>query len=130
MFKPKKQIWRDNTEPPKNYIWERLNESGSYIGTYEYNGSRWVKIKEVESGSGSDNPSGGTCSCGDKFVVINVNPNVVYANDNKGKQTVLPYSESGGKNSVVIRTDDGRIKSADAKDVNDVVTLKDLMWNE
>lgn len=129
MFKPKKQVWRDNTEPPKNYIWERLNESGTYIGTYEYNGLRWVKIKDAESGSG--NPGSGTsCSCDGKFVYINVNPNVVYANDEFGKQTSLPYSETGTKNTVVIRTSDGRIKSADAKDVNDVVTLKDLMWNE
>lgn len=87
---------------------------------------RWVKIKDKESGS--DNPgSGTTCACDGKFVYINTKPNIVYANDKSGKQTSLPYSEAGTKNTVVIRTNDGRIKSADAKDVNDVVTLKDLM---
>ena len=49
---PKKQVWRDNTKPPMNYIWEKLSDSGSYLGTYEYNESvgRWVKVKSQEDG--------------------------------------------------------------------------------
>ena len=42
----KKPIWRDNTEPPKNYIWMKLSDSGSYLGTFEWNPlvERWVQI--------------------------------------------------------------------------------------
>lgn len=124
MFKPKKQIWRDNTEPPKNYIWERLNESGSYVGTFEYNGEHWVKIKDKTSSEG------GSCSCEDKFVPLVTEKSVVYINDEKGGFKYLSYSEEPKNGSFVVRTSDGRIKSNDAKEQNDVVTLKDICWNE
>mgnify|MGYP004552134463 CR=1 FL=1 len=126
MFKPRKQIWRDNTEPPKNYIWEKLNESGSYVGTFEFNGERWVKIKD----SSSENPGGGSCSCDDKFVYITKEKRIVYANGNDGKQSYIPYDTAPTENSLVMRTGDGRIKSAEAKEEKDVVTLKDICWNE
>lgn len=125
MFKPKKQVWRDNTEPPKNYIWERLNESGSYIGTFEYNGERWVKIKDSK-------PSGdeGTCTCGDKFVLITDEAKILYGTDEAGNAKFVLYSENPISSTVVTRTSDGRIKSVDAKEENDVVTYKDICWNE
>lgn len=125
MFKPRKQIWRDNTEPPKNYIWERLNESGSYIGTYEYNGIRWVKIKDK-----SDTGSTTTCTCDGKFVFVSKAPNVVYGNDKEGRQTIIKYSDSSVNNSIAIRTTDGRLKSRSAKESDDVITLNDFSWNE
>lgn len=116
MFKPKKQMWRDNTEPPKNYIWERLNESGSYIGTYEYNGSRWVRIRDKDSNPGSSG----------NFVYVKVEPKIVYANDKDGKQTSLKYSENADPDTLALRTVDGRIKSASARENNDVVTFQDI----
>lgn len=126
MFKPKKQIWRDNTEPPKNYIWERLNESGSYMGTYEYNGERWVMIRDKDkSDSGST-----TCNCDGKFVYISKTPSVVYGNDPSGKQTVIKYSNGSTNNSLAMRTVDGRLKSKPAKESDDVITLKEICWNE
>lgn len=127
MFKPKKQIWKDNTEPPKNYIWMRLNDSGSYLGTYEYNGDRWVLIKSKDT---SDSGSTATCNCSEKFVYISKNANVVYANDPSGKQTVIKYSNSSMNNSLAMRTVDGRLKSKPAKESDDVVTLNDVCWNE
>lgn len=125
MFKPKKQVWRDNTEPPKNYIWERLNGSGSYIGTFEYNGERWVKIKDSKSSG-----DGGNCTCGDKFVLITDEAKILYGTDEAGKAKFVLYSENPISSTVVTRTSDGRIKSADAKEKNDVVTYKDICWNE
>lgn len=126
MFKPRKQVWRDNTEPPKNYIWEKLNDSGSYVGTFEYNGDRWVKIKDASS----DTPSGESCSCDDKFVYITKEKQIVYANGKDGKQSYIPYDTAPTGNSLVMRTEDGRIKSTEAKEEKDVVTLKDICWNE
>ena len=120
MFKPKKQVWRDNTEPPKNYIWERLNESGSYIGTFEYNGERWVKIKDSKPSG-----DGGSCTCGDKFVLITDEAKILYGTDEAGNAKFVLYSENP-----ISSTSDGRIKSADAKEENDVVTYKDICWNE
>lgn len=42
----KKQIWRDSAEPPKNYIWIKIDKAGNELGTYEYNFAtfKWVKI--------------------------------------------------------------------------------------
>lgn len=125
MFKPKKQVWRDNTEPPKNYIWERLNGSGSYIGTFEYNGERWVKIKDSKPSG-----DGGNCTCNDKFVLITDEAKILYGTDEAGKAKFVLYSENPISSTVVTRTSDGRIKSADAKEENDVVTYKDICWNE
>lgn len=125
MFKPKKQVWRDNTEPPKNYIWERLNESGSYTGTFEYNGERWVKIKDSKPSG-----DGGNCTCGDKFVLITDEAKILYGTDEAGNAKFVLYSENPISSTVVTRTSDGRIKSADAKEENDVVTYKDICWNE
>ena len=125
MFKPKKQVWRDNTEPPKNYIWERLNGSGSYIGTFEYNGERWVKIKDSKPSG-----DGWNCTCGDKFVLITDEAKILYGTDEAGKAKFVLYSENPISSTVVTRTSDGRIKSADAKEKNDVVTYKDICWNE
>lgn len=125
MFKPKKQVWRDNTEPPKNYIWERLNGSGSYIGTFEYNGERWVKIKDSKPSGDGEN-----CTCGDKFVLITDEAKILYGTDEAGKAKFVLYSENPISSTVVTRTSDGRIKSADAKEKNDVVTYKDICWNE
>lgn len=129
MFKPKKQIWRDNTEPPKNYIWERLNESGSYIGTYEFNGDRWVRIRDKKS-DGGDSGDGGNCSCGDKFVPLSKNASIVYTNDSSGNTKFVTYSEKASNNTFVVRTKDGRIKSNEAKEKDDVVTFQDICWNE
>lgn len=129
MMKPKKQIWRDNTEPPKNYIWVRLNESGSYLGTYEHNGYRWVKIRDTKSESGGSS-SGTTCDCDGKFVYIKKTPEIVYATDKSGNQAEVKYSSDIVNNALVMRTSDGRLKSNPAKDLNDVVTLKDICWHE
>jgi len=125
MFKPRKQVWRDNTEPPKNYIWEKLNESGSYVGTFEYNGERWIKIKDGKPSGDGDN-----CSCDSKFVTLSDETKIVYTNDERGNLNFIIYSENPVNTSFVIRTSDGRIKSNDAKEENDVVTLKDILWNE
>lgn len=127
MYKAKKQIWRDNTEPPKNYIWERLNDSGSYIGTYEFNGCRWVKIRNSNS---SVSPGENPCTCKDKYVTISNSKNVVYATDSNGSQVQIPYLESVSKNTIVQRTSDGRIKSKEAKESGDVLTFNDLVWHE
>lgn len=124
MFKPRKQVWRDNTEPPKNYIWEKLNESGSYIGTFEFNGERWVKIKD-------SNPSGGSgCSCDGKYVPLTNKPKIVYGTDENGKEKVISYSEDPMAQSIAFRMQDGRLKSSNAKEKDDVVTLTDICWNE
>lgn len=125
-MQPKKQTWRDNTEPPKNYIWERLNDSGSYIGTFVFNGERWVKIKDSESSSGGS----GSCNCNDKFVAKSNTASIVYGTDKTGSQTTLPYSETITANTVVKRNASGRIKSKDAAELDDVLTLKALVWNE
>ena len=74
----KKQIWRDNTEPPKNYIWKKTSDAGVELGTYIYNGKAWVKIANGPGNAGSVSPS-----------VINS----IYASDEEGRTTTLKYSK-------------------------------------
>lgn len=51
---------------------------------------------------------------------------IIYGNDEQGNLKFMTYSELPVNSSFVIRTIDGRIKSNDAKEENDVVTLKDI----
>lgn len=40
-----KTIWRDNTMPPINYIWMRINSNDELIGVYEWLNGEWHRIK-------------------------------------------------------------------------------------
>ncbi len=44
-----KKIWRDNTMPPTNYIWMRVNLRNELIGVYEWLNGHWYKIN-INSG--------------------------------------------------------------------------------
>ena len=39
-----KKIWRDNTMPPTNYIWMRLDLKRELIGVYEWLNGHWHKL--------------------------------------------------------------------------------------
>lgn len=120
MANSKRYVWKDNTEPPKNYIWIRLNDSGSYIGTYEYKHGRWEKIKEMDSGSGLEG----------LYVLLKSDAKIIYANDLLGNQTEIPYSDQVSNATIAQRTADGRLKCAEAVDSDDAVTRADICWNE
>lgn len=40
-----KKIWRDNTMPPTNYIWMKLNLNKELIGIYEWYNGKWHPIE-------------------------------------------------------------------------------------
>lgn len=111
----KKQIWRDNTEPPKNYIWKKTNDMGIEIGTYIYNGKAWVKVENGSGNAGQVSPS-----------VINS----IYASDENGKQTILRYSKEKDNLTLVQRTETGAIRASDPEREDEVVTLNLLTWKE
>ncbi len=49
----KKTLWKDNTMPPTNFLWLKLDPWGEVIGLFEWNGVEWVKVKgKGEGGSG------------------------------------------------------------------------------
>ena len=39
-----KQIWKDNTMPPTNYIWMRVDLKKELIGFYEWINGHWYKL--------------------------------------------------------------------------------------
>ena len=40
------KIWRDKIEPPStDYIWYKLNHDDELIGTFKYEGGKWVLVK-------------------------------------------------------------------------------------
>lgn len=111
----KKQIWRDNTEPPKNYIWKNTSDAGVELGTYIYNGKAWVKIANGQGNSGSVSPS-----------VINS----IYASDEEGRTTTLKYSKDAEPLTLVQRTETGAIRAAEPTSENEVVTMNMLIWQQ
>lgn len=53
----KKVLWKDNTMPPTNFLWLKINAIDEIEGLFEWNGKRWVKIASGEPGGdkpGSD----------------------------------------------------------------------------
>lgn len=38
----KKTLWIDNTVPPTDFIWLKLDADGKEIGYFEHNGKNWV----------------------------------------------------------------------------------------
>lgn len=112
----KKLIWKDNTEPPKDRIWIRLDETGNVIGIYEYNGVKWVKIA-----TGSVNNSGGGTWTGtaENMKIITLDGEVLTV---EGSQLAIP-------DTIAVRTSTGQLKAADPISEDDLVTLKLMMWN-
>ena len=111
----KKQIWRDNTEPPKNYIWKKTSDAGVELGTYIYNGKAWVKIANGPGNAGSVSPS-----------VINS----IYASDEEGRTTTLKYSKDAEPLTLAQRTETGAIRAAEPTSENEVVTMNMLIWQQ
>ena len=104
----KKQIWRDNTEPPKNYIWKKTSDAGVELGTYIYNGKAWVKIANGPGNAGSVSPS-----------VINS----IYASNEEGRTTTLKYLKDTKPLTLVHRTETVAIRSAEPTSKNEVVMM-------
>lgn len=113
----KKQLWKDNTMPPTNFIWCKLNDFGQVEGVYEHNGVRWIKIA---SGSGGTNSGVPTTPI----------PNRIYATDLNGNQITIGYSVDPIPNTVAVRTNYGSIKGAFPKEEDDLMPAKMLMWDE
>lgn len=111
----KKQIWRDNTEPPKNYIWKKTSDAGVELGTYIYNGKAWVKVANGKGNAGAMSPS-----------VINS----IYASNDKGETITIKYSQEPDPLTLVQRTNTGTIKATTPTKQNEVVTLEMLTWQE
>lgn len=113
----KKLIWKDNTEPPKDRIWIRLDETGNIMGIYEYNGSNWIKIATgVNSGTSDEIYWTGTA---ENIQLITLDGTIINVT---GDQAAKP-------NTIAARTATGQIKAAAAIEDDDVVTLKYLRWN-
>lgn len=51
-----KKIWRDNTMPPTNYIWMRVNMRDELLGVYEWLNGNWYRIN-IHSGDSCDSYS-------------------------------------------------------------------------
>lgn len=113
----KKLIWKDNTEPPKDRIWIRLDDIGNVIGIYQYNGDKWIKIA---TGSANSDNSGGTWTgTAENMKIVTLEGDVI---DAKADQSITP-------NTVAVRTSTGQLKAADPVSEDDLVTLKLMMWN-
>lgn len=117
----KKLIWKDNTEPPKDRIWIRLDETGNVIGIYEYDGVRWVKIATGSiNNSGSGDSSGGIWTgTAEDMKIISLDGSVI----------TVEGSQSAISNTIAVRTSTGQLKAADPISDDDLVTLKLIMWN-
>lgn len=113
----KKQFWKDNTTPPTNFIWCKLNDFGQIEGVYEHNGVRWVKIASGNSESGDGVPT-------------TSKPNKIYATDLNGNQITIDYNIDIVPNTIAIRTDYGSLRGAYPKKEDDLVPSKMMMWNE
>lgn len=113
----KKQIWKDNTMPPTNFIWCKLNEFGQIEGVYEHNGRYWVKIASGGGGSSEGVP---TTSL----------PNKIYATDLSGNQITIDYSVNTAPNTIAVRTNYGSLRGAFPQQEDDLVPSKMMMWNE
>ena len=48
----KKTLWKDNTMPPTNFLWLKLDSRGNVIGLFEWNGKEWVRVNGKHDGSG------------------------------------------------------------------------------
>lgn len=115
----KKLIWKDNTEPPKDRIWIRLDETGNVIGIYEYNGAKWIKIATGSINSGDENSGGTWTGTAENMKIVTLDGKVI---DVEGSQSANP-------NTVAVRTSTGQLKAADPISEDDLVTLKLMMWN-
>lgn len=100
----KKLIWKDNTEPPKDRIWIKLDNTGNVTGIYEFNGNNWIKIAT------------GTA---ENMTIVSLDGSVITV---LGDQTVTP-------NTIAVRTETGQLRAADPIVEEDLVTLKMMMWN-
>lgn len=120
----KKVLWQDNTVPPTNYLWLRMDAKGKIMGLYEHNGLTWVKIAG-ENKFPSDNPTSGSC---DGCVQTSETPNSVYVTDLSGKQITINYSQAPVPDTIVQRTSTGSIKSAKPQDSDEVVVREMLEW--
>lgn len=113
----KKLIWKDNTEPPKDRIWIRLDETGNIIGIYEYNGNNWVKIATgVNSGTSDGGYWTGTA---EDIKLITLDGTILNVT---GDQAAKP-------NTIAARTAGGQLKASDPIEDDDLVTLRCMSWN-
>ena len=111
----KKLIWKDNTEPPKDRIWIKLDNTGNVTGIYEFNGNNWIKIA-----TGTATSDGGVWTgTAENMTIVSLDGSVITV---LGDQTVTP-------NTIAVRTETGQLRAADPIVEEDLVTLKMIMWN-
>ena len=111
----KKLIWKDNTEPPKDRIWIKLDNTGNVTGIYEFNGDSWIKIA-----TGTATSDGGIWT-GTAENMKNVSLD--------GTVITVFGDQASNPNTVAVRTETGQLIAADPIVEEDLVTLKMIMWN-
>lgn len=114
----KKSVWRDNTEPPTNYIWVRLDDMGNVIGVYEHNGSVWTPVVSATSVA-----PGSTSGAAESLLVD-------LENGEEPQKVKGSVSASTEEHTIAVRTEDGRLKASEAIESDDVVTLSFLQWTQ